>query len=198
MKHEFLKPLSVALAATAFLTACGGGGGGSAAVAPVEPKYQNVAGPADPVQDGLNAVGTSAAATPAVGASLQTMTESLVCLTDAVDVLAGSLQSLAATQDPQQFAQLQSQLGPALECAAEELTAALEGLSAPGQPTSSGPSAATVQDLLAQLDALQSLLGDSGSTPGDLTAVTDVLVGIANELALLVTQVPPVPNAPQI
>lgn len=196
MKRGILQPLALSvMLGTAMLSGCGGGGGSSST--PTQTGYKNAVGPIDPVQTALSDLGNGVAATPTLGPSLQTLAGSLVCLTDAVDVLSGSLQTLAQTQDPQGFAQVQSQLGPAIECGLERLTAALEGLSAPGLPLSGAPSASTVQDLLGQIADVQDLLSGGGS-PADLGAVTDALVDLAATLDDLSSQIPSVPNAPQV
>lgn len=197
MKHGILQPLALSvMLGTAMLSGCGGGGGSSST--PTQTGYKNAVGPVDPVQTALTDLGAGAAATPTLGPSLQTLTGSLVCLTDAVDVLSGSLQTLAQTQSPQDFAQLQSQLGPAIECGLERLTAALEILSAPGLPLAGAPSASTVQDLLGQIADVQSLLNSGGTSPTNLTQVTNGLEDVAATLDQLSTQIPSVPNAPQV
>ncbi len=189
--------LGLAVGCALLLSACDGGSSADAAATTPTSSFRNTTGPVDPVQSAVSTLGSSVATTPAVGNSLQLLTESLVCVADSVDVLAASLQALAQTQNPAQFAQLQSALGPAITCGSDNAIAALEGLIS-GGPLAGTPAQAPIQQAITQLTVLQSLTGSGSVSSGNLTAVTNQLVTVSNTLATAVTQIPAVPNAPQV
>lgn len=200
MQHTSIKNLALGFAAgtTLLISACGGGSSYDAsASAPAASGYKNTVGPVDPVQNGVTTLGSTVAATPVVGNSLQLFTESVVCLTDPVDILAASLQKLAQTKDPAQFAQIQAAIGPAITCGADNAVAALQGLIS-GGPLAGTPAQAAIQQAIAQLTALQGMLNSGSVSSGNLTAVTNQLTAVSNTLAQAVTQIPAVPNAPQV
>lgn len=203
MQHTSIKNLALGFAAgsTLLLSACSDSGtssaGAGAPQTPSVPAYSNTVGPVDPVQGALNTLGSTAAATPVVGASLDRMTDALSCVADSVDILAASLQSLAATQNPAQFALLQARLGPAVTCGADNIVAALEGLVING-PLAGTPAQAPLMLAIAQLNVLQAMLDGGSVSSGNLTAVTGQLVTVSSTLSGALTQIPPVPNAPQV
>ncbi len=201
MQHKSFRPLALGFAAGSALliTACSNGGTTqpSTSSTPVVPAYSNTVGPVDPVQGALATLGSTAAATPVVGASLDRMTDALGCVVDSVDVLVASLQSLAQSQDPAQFAQLQARLGPAITCGADNTVAALESLIV-GGPLAGTPAQAPLTLAIAQLNVLQAMLDAGNISAGNLTAVTNQLVTVSNTLSQSLTQIPAVPNAPQV
>lgn len=175
----------------AVATGCGGGGGGGSAAddgnQPVPVGGNQVAGPADPVQDALTDVGDTTGDAPVIGDTSAALLSALVALLDAPDGLANGFQNFLTSQNPDDLIAGGDLAGNALLSFAAGLSETLIQLSEEGQAIPGS------ENLLPLLTDLQTEVQDgiTGETDGgDLTAITDLLVQIAGELDTLSGQVP--------
>ncbi|MDT0634936.1 hypothetical protein [Spectribacter hydrogenoxidans] len=175
----------------ALATGCGGGGGGGSAAddgnQPVPVGGNQVAGPADPVQDALTDVGDTTGDAPVIGDTSAALLSALVALLDAPDGLASGFQSFLTSQNPDDLIAGGDLAGDALLSFAAGLSETLIQLTEEGQAI---PGSENLLPLLTQLQ-VEVQDGITGQTDGgDLTAITDLLVQIAGELDTLSGQVP--------
>lgn len=187
------------LAASLAITAgCGGGGSsnGPTSSTPLVPGSNQVAGPADPVQDLLTQLSDGAGDVPVLGDTVSALVGALVSLLDAPDGLASGFQDFLLSQDPQDLITGGQDAGDAILSFAAGLSDTLIQLSEEGEAIPG------LDAVLPQLLALQEMVRDGftgTSDGGNLTLVTDTLVEIAGSLGALSGQVPPaVQDAPLV
>lgn len=176
-------------ASLAFVAGCGGSSGGdsNAVDQPVPVGGNNATGPADPVQDALLGVGGQLGAAPVVGDTAEALIAALVALLDVPDGLAGGFEQFLMTQDPEALLDGGEISGDALLSFSAGLVETIEQLTEEGKAL---PGGELLTSLLLDLErqVQEGITGESEG--GNLTAVTDLLVQIANLLHGISRQVP--------
>lgn len=185
-------------ASLAFVSGCNGSSSGTsnAVDTPVPVGGNNVEGLIDPIQDALLQVGGGLGAVPVVGDTAAALISALVALLDVPDGLLTGLQEFLFTQDPAALLEAGELSGDALLSFAAGLSETLIQLTEEGEAL---PIVNSLTPLLLDLEqqVQDGVTGETGG--GDLTAITDLLVNIANLLQGLTTKIPAgVENAPLV
>lgn len=189
---------AASLSLLAGLSACNGGGGDETTLAPVLTQAcASRSGNLDALQTALTGtLAPAAAQIPQLGTPAASLTTVLAQNLDAIDAIAGALNTLASTQNPQAFTAQLDAVGDSLTCSSSNLNAALAQLSvSSGVPI---PGLAQAQSAIS--NAQGAIAGGlSGGAPGaDLQLITARLVGVAATLQTLTANLPTGANQPYV